>query len=80
MKLFLEKMSTSFNYAKELFRHNMVEKLRFNENHVQSLLFFCSLKVVFQNGEGALQVLPPLVDVIPEARLNLVIYYLKEGN
>ncbi len=37
------------------------------------------MKVVFQNGEGALQVLPPLVDVIPEARLNLVIYYLKEG-
>jgi hypothetical protein len=23
-------------------------------------------------------VLPPLVDVIPEARLNLVIYYLKQ--
>ena len=23
--------------------------------------------------------LPPLVDVIPEARLNLVIYYLKSG-
>lgn len=36
--------------------------------------------VVFQNGEGALQVLPSLVDVIPEARLNLVIYYLKQGN
>ena len=36
--------------------------------------------VVFQNGEGALQTLPPLVDVIPEARLNLVIYYLKQGN
>ncbi|CAF3059305.1 unnamed protein product [Rotaria socialis] len=59
LKQFLEKMSTSFNYAKELFRHNMV---------------------VFQNGEGALQVLPPLVDVIPEARLNLVIYYLKEDD
>jgi len=28
--------------------------------------------VVFRNGEGALQTLPPLVDVIPEARLNLV--------
>jgi hypothetical protein len=27
---------------------------------------------VFRAGEGALQVLPPLVDVIPEARLNLV--------
>jgi intraflagellar transport protein 56 len=36
--------------------------------------------VVFGNGEGALQTLQPLVDVIPEARLNLVIYYLKQGN
>lgn len=26
-----------------------------------------------------MQVLPPLVDVIPEARLNLVIYYLQQG-
>ncbi|OXU24601.1 hypothetical protein TSAR_003575 [Trichomalopsis sarcophagae] len=34
--------------------------------------------VVFRNGEGAMQVLPNLVDVIPEARLNLVIYYLKQ--
>jgi hypothetical protein len=34
--------------------------------------------VVFRAGEGALQVLPSLVDVIPEARLNLVIYYLKQ--
>jgi intraflagellar transport protein 56 len=33
--------------------------------------------VVFRNGEGALQVLPPLVDVVPEARLNLVIFYLR---
>jgi intraflagellar transport protein 56 len=33
--------------------------------------------VVFRNGENALQVLPPLLDVIPEARLNLVIYYLR---
>ncbi|KAK0096538.1 hypothetical protein PV326_005194 [Microctonus aethiopoides] len=36
--------------------------------------------VVFRNGEGALQVLPNLVDVIPEARLNLVIYYLKHND
>uniref|UniRef100_A0A3Q2CVE2 Intraflagellar transport protein 56 n=1 Tax=Cyprinodon variegatus TaxID=28743 RepID=A0A3Q2CVE2_CYPVA len=35
--------------------------------------------VVFRGGEGALQVLPPLIDVIPEARLNLVIYYLRQG-
>ena len=33
--------------------------------------------VVFRGGENALQVLPPLLEVIPEARLNLVIYYLK---
>ncbi|PVD38254.1 hypothetical protein C0Q70_00865 [Pomacea canaliculata] len=35
---------------------------------------------VFRNGEGALQVLPPLIDVLPEARLNLVIYYLKQDD
>jgi len=34
-------------------------------------------KVVFSQGDGALQVLPKLVDFIPEARLNLVIYYLR---
>eukprot|EP00899_Mesostigma_viride_P026591 jgi/Mesvir1/7116/Mv09220-RA.1 len=35
--------------------------------------------VVFRNGENALQVLPQLMDVPPEARLNLVIYYLKNN-
>ncbi|KAJ8600042.1 hypothetical protein CTAYLR_001809 [Chrysophaeum taylorii] len=34
-------------------------------------------RVVFSQGEGALQVLPQLSDFIPEARLNLVIYYLR---
>jgi intraflagellar transport protein 56 len=33
--------------------------------------------VVFRNGENALQVLPPLIDLIPEARLNLVVYHLR---
>ncbi|KAL3317573.1 Intraflagellar transport protein 56 [Cichlidogyrus casuarinus] len=33
--------------------------------------------VVFRNGEDALKVLPPLVSLIPEARLNLIIYHLK---
>lgn len=36
--------------------------------------------VVFRGGESALQVLPPLIDVIPEARLNLVIYYLRQDD
>ena len=35
---------------------------------------------MFRSGENALQVLPPLIDVIPEARLNLVIYYLKNDD
>mmetsp|Transcript_9504 Transcript_9504/g.35258 ORF Transcript_9504/g.35258 Transcript_9504/m.35258 type:complete len:622 (-) Transcript_9504:131-1996(-) len=36
--------------------------------------------VVFKGGEGALQVLPDMLDMgIPEARLNLVIYYLRHG-
>ncbi|XP_050670755.1 intraflagellar transport protein 56 isoform X1 [Leptidea sinapis] len=33
--------------------------------------------VVFRNGEGALKVLPELVDVVPEARLNLAGYKLR---
>lgn len=36
--------------------------------------------VVFRNGEGALQTLPKLIDTVPEARLNLAIYYLRSGN
>jgi len=36
--------------------------------------------VVFRAGDSALQVLPPLIDVIPEARLNLVIYYLRQDD
>ncbi|XP_073975362.1 tetratricopeptide repeat domain 26 isoform X2 [Rhodnius prolixus] len=35
--------------------------------------------VAFRGGAGALQVLPPLVDVIPEARLNLLIFHFKQG-
>ena len=35
--------------------------------------------VVFSSGDQALQVLPSLVDFIPEARLNLVIYYLRNN-
>ena len=36
--------------------------------------------VVFRGGENALRVLPPLIDVIAEARLNLVIYHLRQGD
>ncbi|XP_028395522.1 intraflagellar transport protein 56-like isoform X4 [Dendronephthya gigantea] len=59
LKTLQEIASPSFEFAKDLMKHNLV---------------------VFRAGEGALQVLPPLVDVIPEARLNLVIYYLKQDD
>ena len=36
--------------------------------------------VVFKGGEGALQVLPALGDVPPEARLNLIIHQLRRGD
>ncbi|KAL0217571.1 hypothetical protein RCL1_008152 [Eukaryota sp. TZLM3-RCL] len=36
--------------------------------------------VVFKNGEGALRVLPKLIHDVPEARLNLAIFYLKAGD
>jgi intraflagellar transport protein 56 len=35
--------------------------------------------VVFQQGERALQILPPIVGTVPEARLNLVIYHMQQG-
>lgn len=37
-------------------------------------------KCVFTSGENALKVFPPLIDVFPEAKLNLVIYHMKKGN
>ncbi|XP_028930760.1 intraflagellar transport protein 56 isoform X3 [Ornithorhynchus anatinus] len=59
LKSLMENASSSFEFAKELIKHNLV---------------------VFRGGESALQILPPLVDVIPEARLNLVIYYLRQDD
>ena len=35
--------------------------------------------VVVRGGEDALQTLPPLVDIVPEARFNLVVYHLSSG-
>lgn len=36
--------------------------------------------VVFRGGENALRDLQPLLGVIPEARLNLVIFHLRKGD
>lgn len=43
-------------------------------------LFVDELQVVFQDGEGAMQVLPPLIGIVPEAKQNLTISYLNSGN
>ncbi|KAI3353040.1 hypothetical protein L3Q82_019613, partial [Scortum barcoo] len=67
LKNLIDISSCSFEFAKELIRHNLVSSSQ-------------ARTVVFRGGEGALQVLPPLIDVIPEARLNLVIYYLRQDD
>ncbi|KAM3719016.1 Intraflagellar transport protein [Dirofilaria immitis] len=36
--------------------------------------------VVFHEGNAALQIFPPLIDTLPEAKLNLIIFYLKSGD
>ncbi|EPB66711.1 hypothetical protein ANCCEY_14202, partial [Ancylostoma ceylanicum] len=33
--------------------------------------------VVFKDGDGAMQVFPGLMDALPEARVNLILYHLK---
>ena len=43
------------------------------------IVFSKNVKVVFQNGDNALQILTQLIDVIPEARLKLIIYYLRQS-
>ncbi|VDM56419.1 unnamed protein product [Angiostrongylus costaricensis] len=37
------------------------------------------VQVVFNDGDGALQVFPGLMDTLPEARINLILYHLKRG-
>lgn len=55
----------------EAFSQKTSTSYRFGEDLLKHNL------VVFRNGEGAIQSLPPLVDVLPEARQNLILYHLK---
>ncbi|KPM09669.1 tetratricopeptide repeat protein 26-like protein [Sarcoptes scabiei] len=54
---------------------NLIESFPPNFNYAKD--FIRHNLVVFLNGEGAFQILPSLMNQIPEARLNLVIYYLR---
>lgn len=49
----------------------------FLEKHMSSNDLLLHNSVVFNNGQKAPQVLPRLLDVIPEAKINLVIHYLR---
>ncbi|KAJ3197005.1 Intraflagellar transport protein 56 [Irineochytrium annulatum] len=64
--------------AAEAELHTIAERphsvFRFGEDLIKQNM------VVFRGGEGALQVFPTLLDVIPEARLNLVIFYLRNDD
>lgn len=33
---------------------------------------------VFKEGENALKVFPPLIEIYPESKLNLIIHYIKQ--
>jgi len=65
--------------AAEAVLKELMDLLSASSQNVENDLIRHNL-VVFRKGENALQVLPPLVDVIPEARLNLVIHYLNHDN
>mmetsp|Transcript_28146 Transcript_28146/g.43799 ORF Transcript_28146/g.43799 Transcript_28146/m.43799 type:complete len:550 (+) Transcript_28146:161-1810(+) len=57
-----------------------VNKLLKNQRHLfETSDFLRHNLVVFSNGDKALEILPSLVDHIPEARLNLVLYHLRNS-
>lgn len=80
MKQLIEKISSSFSSGHDLIRHNTVVRITFLHSCFWTYSYTFFHLQVFRGGENALQILPNLVDVIPEARLNLVIYYLKQDD
>lgn len=34
---------------------------------------------MFKDGENALKVFPPLIEIYPESKLNLIIHYIKQN-
>merc|ERR1711990_1353326 len=58
---------------------NLMELLSASSQNMENDLIRHNL-VVYRKGANALQVLPPLVGVMPEARLNLVVYHLQNDN
>lgn len=61
----------------EIELRNLIESFPTNFSYAKD--FIRHNLVVFLNGEGAYQVLPSLMTTIPEAKLNLTIFYLKNG-
>ena len=81
LKVLKDLASPSFTFAQDLLKHNMVylDSLGCGPPPALPSLQLLPPQVIFRGGEGALQVLPPLLGMVPEARLNLAIYHLKHG-
>ena len=60
--------------AYEMFKKNLENNGTFGSDLVKHNM------VVLRGGEGAMQVFPSLIDIVPEARINLAIYYLRSGD
>ena len=58
---------------------HIINILSSNSNNLENDLIQHNL-VVFRQGLNALQILPSLIHYIPEAKLNLIIYYLKNND
>ena len=59
------------------------QELKVLQEHGKSLMEDSLIKhnaCVFRGGENSMQVLPKLIDLIPEARLNMVVYHLRSGS
>ncbi len=75
MNLILSLMMQLLFFQSEL--RNLIDSFPANFSYARDLIRHNL--VVFRSGEGAFQVLPLLMNSIPEAKLNLIIYYLKNG-
>lgn len=72
-----------FQLNSEMQAKEVLKKLQKNYEGADLTSQYDSLshnQCVFNGGENALKVFPPLVEIFPEAKLNLVIYHLKQKN
>ena len=74
-----DQTSSSFTFGKDLIEHNLVV-FRNGEGALQVLKVKLDVEYRLSMLNIFAKVLPSQVDVIPEARLNLVIYFLRQDD